>query len=73
MNNFENDAFDLYYQSRREREKRNLAISLIQKLIGLLCIGISTADAILLQDLTLGAIFVPFGVYLLFTREKVIH
>ena len=73
MERYENDALDLYYQSRREREKRNFLIYLMQKLIGLVCIGISTADAILLQDLTLGVIFVPLGVYLLFTRERVVR
>ena len=67
----EDDVLDIYYREKRERERRKFKLSLVQKVIGLLCIILSIADAVLLQDLTLGVIFIPTGLYLLFTREVV--
>lgn len=44
-----------------------------QKLIGLLAIGVSIASPILLDgDATISLIMLPLGVYILFTKEKVI-
>ena len=43
-----------------------------QKLYGLIFIILSILDAIFLQDLTLGMIFVPVGIYVIFTRERVV-
>lgn len=44
-----------------------------QKLIGLLAIGVSIATPILLDgDATISVITLPLGLYLLFTKEKVI-
>lgn len=66
------ELFELYYQERKEYERKRALYFLVQRLIGVLCIGISVADAMLLQDLTLGTIFVPLGLYLIFTRERVV-
>ena len=73
MKTYERDAFELYYQSRKESERKRVRYFLMQKLAGLLCLAISALDAILLQDLTVGVIFVPVGIYLLFTRERVVR
>lgn len=72
MERWERD-FDMYYQARREYERKRILYFLMQKLAGILCIGISALDAILLQDLTVGVIFVPLGIYLIFTRERVVR
>lgn len=68
----EDDVLDIYYRERREREKRKFKLSIIQKVIGLLCIALSIADAVLLQDLTLGVIFIPVGLYAIFTKEVIL-
>ena len=73
MERWENDALDLYYQSRREHERKRVLYFIMQKLAGVLCIGVSALDAVLLQDLTVGTIFVPVGLYLIFTRERVVR
>ena len=65
------EELELYYQTRREYERKRALYFLIQRLVGILCIGISFLDATLLQDLTLGVVFVPLGLYLIFTRQKV--
>lgn len=72
LDEIERASLEAYYQSRRKAEKANLRYFLVQKLAGILCIGISALDAILLQDLTVGVIFVPLGIYLIFTRERVV-
>lgn len=46
---------------------------LVQKLIGVLCIALTILSAILIQDVTIGCLFVPLGLYLMFTKEKVFH
>lgn len=44
-----------------------------QKLIGLLAIGVSIASPILLDgDATISVIMLPLGIYMIFTKEKVI-
>lgn len=45
-----------------------------QKLIGLLAIGVSIASPILLDgDATISIIMLPLGIYILFTKEKVVY
>ena len=68
----ENEELELYYQTRREYERKRALYFLMQRLAGTMCIGISFLDATLLQDLTLGVVFVPLGLYLIFTRERVV-
>lgn len=70
MTKAEYDALDLYYQSRKEYERKRVLQIIMKKFAGILFIGISVADALLLEDLTVGSIFVPLGLYLVFTRRK---
>lgn len=72
MKAWNNYAFEDYYEERKARERKRALYFLMQKLAGLLCLGISALDAILLQDLTVAVIFVPLGLYLILTREKVV-
>ena len=57
------------------KEKRELFISKAkQKFFGLLAISVSIATPILLDgDATASLIMLPLGIYLLFTKEKVIE
>jgi len=68
----EDDVLDIIYREEQTARKRKARLSVLQKLIGLLCIALSVADAILLQDLTLGVVFVPTGLYAIFTREVIL-
>ena len=56
------------------QEKRELLLyKAKQKLIGVVAIGISIASPLLLDgDATISLIMLPLGLYLLFTKEKVI-
>ena len=73
MNANEKRAFELYYQSRRRTEKRNLRYFLAQKFCGLILIGVTVVSALYLGDATVGIITLPLGIYLLFTRQKVMQ
>ena len=45
-----------------------------QKLLGLLAIGVSIATPLLLDgDVTISLIMLPLGIYVLFTKEKVVY
>ena len=57
------------------KEKRELLLyKAKQKLIGLLAIGISIVTPLLLDgDATISVITLPLGLYLLFTKKKVIN
>ena len=56
------------------KEKRELLIyKAKQKLIGVVAIGISIVSPLLLDgDATISIIMLPLGIYILFTKEKVI-
>ena len=56
------------------QEKRELLIyKAKQKLLGLLAITVSRASPLLLDgDATASVLFLPLGIYVLFTKEKVI-
>ena len=56
------------------KTKRKLLLYKVkQKLLGLLAIGVSIASPILLDgDATISLIMLPLGIYILFTKEKVI-
>lgn len=73
MNAKERASFEAYYQNRRKAEKANLRYFLAQKLCGLIMIALTVVSAICLGDATIGIILVPLGVYLLFTRQKVMQ
>ena len=42
---------------------------LIQKLIGVCLVGLSILAAVLLKEGTVGLIFAPWGLYLIFTKR----
>ena len=56
------------------KEKRELLIyKAKQKLIGVVVIGISIVSPLLLDgDATISIIMLPLGIYILFTKEKVV-
>ena len=57
-----------------QKEKREMFLyKAKQKFIGMLAIGISIASPLLLDgDATISVIMLPLGIYMLFTKEKVI-
>ena len=59
--------------AERKAKKASLLYKAKQKFIGLIGIGISIASPLLLDgDATISVIMLPLGLYLLFTKEKVI-
>ena len=59
--------------AERQVKRESLLYKAKQKLIGLLAIGISIASPLLLDgDATISIIMLPLGIYMLFTKEKVI-
>ena len=59
--------------AERKVKRESLLYKAKQKLLGLLAIGVSIASPLLLDgDATISVIMLPLGLYLLFTKEKVI-
>ena len=59
--------------AERKAKKESLLYKAKQKIIGLLAIGISIASPLLLDgDATISLIMLPLGMYVLFTKEKVV-
>ena len=59
--------------AERKAKMGSLLYKAKQKLIGLLAIGVSIASPLLLDgDATVSVIMLPLGLYLLFTKKKVI-
>ena len=59
--------------AERKAKRENILYYAKQKLIGLLAIGVSIASPLLLDgDATVSVIMLPLGLYLLFTKKKVI-
>ena len=59
--------------AEHKTKRESLLYKTKQKLLGLLAIGVSIASPILLDgDATISLIMLPLGVYILFTKEKVI-
>ena len=60
--------------AERKAKRELLLYKAKQKLIGLLTICVSIASPLLLDgDATISVITLPLGLYLLFTKEKVIN
>ena len=57
-----------------QKEKREMFLyKAKQKFIGMLAIGISIASPLLLDgDATISIIMLPLGIYILFTKKKVV-
>ena len=59
--------------AERKTKRESLLYKAKQKLIGVVAIGISIASPLLLDgDATISVIMLPLGIYVLFTKEKVI-
>ena len=60
-------------EAEQKEKRESLLYYAKQKFIGMLAIGISIASPLLLDgDATISIIMLPLGLYLLFTKEKVI-
>ena len=60
--------------SERHAKRESLRYKAKQKLLGVVAIGISIASPLLLDgDATISLIMLPLGIYMLFTKEKVIY
>ena len=60
--------------AERKAKKESLLYKAKQKIIGLLAITASIASPLLLDgDATISVIMLPLGIYMLFTKEKVIY
>ena len=61
-------------EAEQKEKRESLLYYAKQKFIGLLAIGISIASPILLDgDATISIVMLPLGLYLLFTKEKVVY
>ena len=58
--------------AERQAKREVLLYYAKQKLLGVVAIGVSIASPLLIQDATISVIMLPLGLYLLFTKEKVI-
>ena len=59
--------------TERKAKRELLLYKAKQKLLGVAAIGVSIASPILLDgDATISVIMLPLGIYMLFTKEKVI-
>lgn len=59
--------------AEHKTKRESLLYKTKQKLLGLLAIGVSIASPILLDgDATISVIMLPLGIYMLFTKEKVV-
>ena len=58
--------------AERQAKREALLYYAKQKLLGVVAIGVSIASPLLIQDATVSVIMLPLGIYMLFTKEKVI-
>ena len=60
--------------AERQAKRESLLYKVKQKFVGLLAIGISIVSPLLLDgDATISLIMLPLGIYVLFTKEKVVY
>lgn len=60
-------------ETERQAKREALLYYAKQKLLGVVAIGVSIASPLLLDgDATISLIMLPLGIYMLFTKEKVI-
>ena len=60
-------------EAERKAKRENILYYAKQKLLGILTIGASIASPLLLDgDATISVIMLPLGIYMIFTKEKVI-
>ena len=59
--------------AERKAKRESLLYKAKQKLLGVVAIGISIVSPLLLDgDATISIIMLPLGIYVLFTKEKVV-
>ena len=59
--------------AERKEKRGKILYKAKQKLIGLLMISLSIASPILLdRDVTISVVMLPLGVYILFTKERMV-
>lgn len=59
--------------AERKAKRESLLYKAKQKLLGVVAIGISITSPLLLDgDATISLIMLPLGIYILFTKEKVV-
>ena len=60
--------------AERKAKRESLLYKAKQKLLGVVAIGVSIASPLLLNgDATISLIMLPLGLYILFTKEKVVY
>ena len=60
--------------AERQAKREKILYYAKQKLLGILAIGVSIASPLLLDgDATISLIMLPLGIYMLFTKEKVVY
>ena len=60
--------------AERQAKREKILYYAKQKLLGILAIGVSIASPLLLDgDATISVIMLPLGIYVLFTKKKVIY
>lgn len=55
-----------------KQKKEKLLHKAKQKILGILAIGVSIASPLLIGDATVSLLFIPLGIYMLFTKEDVL-
>ena len=60
-------------EAEQKEKRESFLYKAKQKLLGVFAIGISIASPLLLEDVTVSVIMLPLGLYLLFTKEKVVY
>ena len=60
--------------AERQAKRKSLLYKAKQKFIGLIAIAVSIVSPILLDgDATISVIMLPLGIYMIFTKKKVIY
>lgn len=58
--------------AENEAKREEILYKAKQKLIGFVLFGLSIASPLLIQDATVSVIMFPLGLYLIFTKKKVV-
>lgn len=59
-------------KAEKQQKREDIIYKVKQKMLGLMGIGVSILSPVLLEgDATISVIMFPLGIYLIFTREKV--
>lgn len=61
------------YSQHKEKQKQRKAFFAKQKACGILFVAIAAATPFLIGDGTASLIFLPLGLYLIFTKQKIMQ